>query len=324
MTQWEIQIKVLKHIDPGYKVRTYSKMSSITLEKYAQNRSYPGFEKEKEGTWNGPFVFIQGADTQLGMISTYLEKQQFCTWDEEIDLTTRSIEAINKMVPRPRFFVVCGDLVDAMPGTEYRRAQEDDYIKVFAKLHPDIPLVCVCGNHDIGNTPTPASVKNYCNRFGDDYFSFFCGGVMFLVLNSQYFEDPSLVQDFAKSQEVWLDEKLLEAKTGNFKHVVIFQHIPWFLREPGEEKEYFNISCDLREKMLQKFKDAGIKAIFCGHYHRNAGGFYKDMELVVTSAVGAQLGIDKSGFRVVKVLDDRITHAYYAIEDAPETISLDS
>lgn len=110
------RVQVLKLIDPGYKVRTYSKMSSITLEKYAQNRSYPGFEKEKEGTWNGPFVFIQGADTQLGMISTYLEKQQFCTWDKEIDLTTRSIEAINKMVPRPRFFVVCGDLVDAMPG----------------------------------------------------------------------------------------------------------------------------------------------------------------------------------------------------------------
>lgn len=299
-------------------------MASVTLKKYAQNRSYPGFEKEKEGTWNGPFSFIQGADTQLGMIATYVEKRPLCTWEDEIDLTTRSIEAVNKMVPRPRFFVVCGDLVDAMPGTEYRRAQEDDFIKLFAKLHPDILLICVCGNHDIGNTPTPAAVKNYCNRFGDDYFAFYCGGVMFIVLNSQYFEDPSLVQDLAKEQEIWLDEKLLEAKTGNFKHVVIFQHIPWFLRDPNEAKEYFNIACDLREKMLKKFKDAGIRAVFCGHYHRNAGGFYKDVEVVVTSAVGAQLGIDKSGFRVVKVLDDKITHTYCAIEDAPETISLDS
>lgn len=65
-----------------------------------------------------------------------------------------------------------------------------------------------------------------------------------------------------------------------------------------------------------------MRAIFCGHYHRNAGGFYKDMELVVTSAVGAQLGDDGHGFRVVKVLDDKIEHQYHTLDQVPTSVSL--
>ena len=62
-----------------------------------------------------------------------------------------------------------------------------------------------------------------------------------------------------------------------------------FVKRPDEEKFYFNIDLDLRLRMLQKFKSAGVSKIFCGHYHRNAGGWDQDMELVVTSAVGAQV-----------------------------------
>lgn len=78
-------------------------------------------------------------------------------------------------------------------GEPYREAQEQDFIKVFKELDPVVPLVCVCGNHDVGNTPTPKAIQNFRDKFGDDYFTFYCGGVMFIVLNSQYFEDPSLV-----------------------------------------------------------------------------------------------------------------------------------
>ena len=59
------------------------------------------------------------------------------------------------------------------------------------------------------------------------------------------------------------------------RHTVIFQHIPWFVEKPDEEKIYFNVEPDLRKKMLDKFYDAGVRKIFCGHYHRNAGGWYK-------------------------------------------------
>lgn len=37
-------------------------------------------------------------------------------WGQEIRLTEQAVEAINKLNPKPKFFVLCGDLVHAMPG----------------------------------------------------------------------------------------------------------------------------------------------------------------------------------------------------------------
>ncbi|KAH7947344.1 hypothetical protein HPB52_010256 [Rhipicephalus sanguineus] len=273
----------------------------------ARNKSYEGLTKETEGHWKGPFFFIQAADTQFGMIESYLEKKPHPRWDKEIALTQKAVEAVNRMEPKPRFFVVCGDLVDAMPGDELKPEEEADFKRVFSKMSSEVPLVCVCGNHDIGNQPTPASVYAYRNSFGDDYFTFWCGGVMCIVINSQFFEDTSL---------------LVEAQLTGTKHVVLFQHIPWFLHNPQEDKSHFNVDPLLRLRMLDKFHKAGVRAIFCGHYHRNAGGFFKDMELVVTSAVGAQLGRDSHGLRVVKVGEDKIEHQYYALDEIPKTVRL--
>ena len=96
-----------------------------------------------------------------------------------------------------------------------------------------------------------------------------------------------------------------------------------FVKTPDEEKFYFNIDLDLRLKMLGKFKAAGVGKIFCGHYHRNAGGWDgQDMELVVTSAVGAQIANSDNttaghGFRIVKVDENKVTHQYYKLEDVP-------
>lgn len=37
------------------------------------------------------------------------------------------IEKVNRLRPLPRFFVVCGDLIDAMPDVSYRDGQIRDY-----------------------------------------------------------------------------------------------------------------------------------------------------------------------------------------------------
>ena len=105
------------------------------------------------------------------------------------------------------------------------------------------------------------------------------------------------------------------------KHKVIFQHIPWFLKTPEEPKEYFNIDIELRKKMLTKFKSSNVSKIFCGHYHRNAGGWDgPSLELVVTSAIGCQIGNDPHGMRIVKVFEDHIEHKYHSLEDCPTDI----
>lgn len=62
----------------------------------------------------------------------------------------------------------------------------------------------------------------------------------------------------------------------------------------------------------------GVKAVFSGHYHRNAGGTYQNLEMVVSSAIGCQLGEDPHGLRVVVVTAEKIIHRYYGIDELSE------
>ncbi|XP_014676581.1 PREDICTED: serine/threonine-protein phosphatase CPPED1-like isoform X2 [Priapulus caudatus] len=204
-------------------------------------------------------------------------------------------------------------------GKSHKEAQEKDFIKLFSELDSDIPLVCVCGNHDIGNTPTHQSVQNYKATFGDDHFSFWVGGVHCIVLNSQFFKDASQVPDLLEEQDAWLDAEL---KQTGFQHRIVFQHIPWFLHEADEEDDYFSVDLRVRMRYLDKFKAHGVRTIFSGHYHRNAGGWFGEMEAPVTSAIGAQLGNDSSGMRVVTVTEDEVLHKYYALGDVPTKVDL--
>lgn len=77
------------------------------------------FFLEKEREWKGPFYFIQGADPQFGLMKAWSTGD--CDsggdeWEQEIHLTKHAVEAINKLNPKPKFFVLCGDLIHAMPG----------------------------------------------------------------------------------------------------------------------------------------------------------------------------------------------------------------
>jgi len=99
-------------------------------------------------------------------------------------LATLAVRQWNQL--QPRFVVICGDLVNDFPGEAQRDAQLMDFRECFRKLDPNIPLVLLPGNHDLLNRPTEQAVLQYRKDFGDDYFSFWVDGVMFLVLNVQY------------------------------------------------------------------------------------------------------------------------------------------
>lgn len=159
---------------------TESTTPSICLPRVASDNKYLIFTHETESTWKDNFIFIQAADTQFGLIDNWAGNPvKTRTWNEEMRLTRQAIKHANEMTPRPRFFIVCGDLVDDMPNGEHRAAQEDDFKRIFNDLDFDIPLVCVCGNHDVGNTPTKETLNRYRSRYGDDYFSFWVGGISF-------------------------------------------------------------------------------------------------------------------------------------------------
>lgn len=92
----------------------------------AKDNKFPTLTEDEEGSWEGNFIFIQAADTQFGLIDqAKTGSLKTNVWDDEIALTKIAIEKANQLVPRPRFFIVCGDLVNAFPSARYR----DDQVK---------------------------------------------------------------------------------------------------------------------------------------------------------------------------------------------------
>jgi serine/threonine-protein phosphatase CPPED1 len=106
----------------------------------AYNRGYAGFSEANEKSWKGPFKFVCMADTQLGMAT------QDKDWVSEVEFMRKAVRHINTI--RPRFVVVCGDLINAYPTkVELQVSQTADFKMVASEIRDDIPLVCVCGNH---------------------------------------------------------------------------------------------------------------------------------------------------------------------------------
>ncbi|MOA53848.1 hypothetical protein D3C78_1773690 [compost metagenome] len=61
--------------------------------------------------------------------------------------------------------------------------------------------------------------------------------------------------------------------------------------------------------------------IFAGHLHRNSFGKDGEMEMVTTGPVGRPLGKDPSGLRIVTVIDGKIQHTYYGLDQIPKSIN---
>ncbi len=280
----------------------------------ARDRTFQSFDVQAEQSWQGPYFFLQLADTQYGMFTgnTGFEK--------EAALVQQAVEHINRL--RPRFVIVCGDLTNATPQHARYDAQVLQYKQDFSAIDEDIPLVCVCGNHDIGNRPTPKSIASYKQNFGDDYFAFWVGGVCNVVLNSSVLKDPSGAPGILNAQHEWLDLQLAVAQKAEAKHILVFQHHPLFLTQPDEVDQYFNIPLVRRTPLVKKLQQADVRAVFAGHYHRNSQGQAGAMEMITTGPVGRPLGKDASGFRIVTVHEDHIGHQYYGLDDVPQAVDL--
>jgi predicted MPP superfamily phosphohydrolase len=82
-----------------------------------------------------------------------------------------------------------------------RSSQIKDLKNILAELDSEIKLVCVCGNHDVGDQPTRESIDMYKSEFGDDYFSFWQNGCKFIALNSQIYFDSSKIPELKEQQE---------------------------------------------------------------------------------------------------------------------------
>ncbi|KAH9283597.1 Serine/threonine-protein phosphatase CPPED1 [Echinococcus granulosus] len=277
------------------------------------------------------FTFVQLADPQLALLERYGEKRDPpYKWDRELALVDRAISAINRLSSKPKFVIICGDLVDAEPGRSERQDQISDLKSSLAKISPDIPIFVLPGNHDIGNSPSPADIGDYTSYWGDDYFTFWCGKVKNIVVNSQLYFDHSSCQAEFSAQDGWLDNELSTSENENAENILIFQHIPPFKKSPSEEDDYFNLPISVREDLLNRYYKAGVRYLFSGHLHYNSGGLWHPqggnsstpLEIISSSAVGFQLGHDKPGLRIVRVTPTTVTHKYFAFDELEQDPSI--
>lgn len=149
------------------------------------------------------------------------------------------------------------NVTPTLAGMRWRKEQTKDLQRVLRNVDSDIPLVLVSGNHDVGNIPTPETIAEFQETWGDDYFSFWVGGVLFLVLNSQFLYDASRCPALKQAQDQWLDQQLSMAEQQKCQHAIVFQHIPLFIQSIDEEDDYFNIAKPMRKEMADKFIKAG-------------------------------------------------------------------
>jgi hypothetical protein len=137
------------------------------------------------------------------------------------------------------------------------------------------------------------------------------------VLNSSLEKAPQKVPEEAAKMEQWLPIELAKARREGVKHLIVFQHIPFFLSDSNEEDQYFNIPRETRLRYLGILHAYGVRQVFAGHYHRNAWGLDGDLEMVTSGPVGMPLGGGKSGIRVVAVADSGVIHTYYDFGEMP-------
>ena len=257
-----------------------------------------------------PWFFAVISDPQFGM---YAKDSNFAQETANFEFAVANLNRLH-----PRFIVVCGDLVNRQGDAD----EIAEYKRILKQVDPSIPVYSVAGNHDMGNVPATESLVRYRRNFGKDYYTFSLGDFEGIVLNSNLISASGALPDESMRQEEWLKSTLNDAQLNPHRTVVVFQHIPYFVSTENEPDGYFNMATPARRRYLDLLEQAGIRYVFCGHYHRNAGSTDRELTEVVTGAGGMPLGGSLSGFRIVIVRGRRLDSTWVCFGGIPNQVDL--
>jgi hypothetical protein len=243
------------------------------------------------------------------------------------EMLRRAVGAVNRLWPRPRFLVLCGENdVIASPSASDPAGGggegEDPfaaYKNALRLLAPNIAVISVPGRSDFSRNkgvPTAAGLEAYRSAFGADYFSFWIGRIQFIVLNSALMVAgasemaPDMVDEAAK-QAAWFEREAYVGRTrGTQVHVLCSN--PAFLRRHDEREAEDGVAAGsggsaasgkssnlifppaVRARFLETMRFSWGKYIFSAHPTRNGRGVYKGSdtsyeECNVTSVTTASL-----------------------------------
>jgi len=315
--------------------------------RHAKQRTFAGLTREEEHAWCGAYDFVQLADPQLGMFACDAE------WSQELTMLRLAVQHVNRL--KPRFLLVSGDLTNAWPGDKTRdvvAAQSASFKEALRELDPSIPLVLQPGNHDVGQNPSRDDVERYVRRWGDDYYSFWVGGTLYLAINSQFYHiacKNDEAREMRAEQDAWLEAQLHAARGSGAKHVVLLSHVAPFMGEEDEPQGWFNWDPEPRRWLLDLAAQSGVKLWLSGHYHGNCVVRSRSgVEVVTTSSCGGVINWSKppsqiatsavfnfgecvstpavicdsfhAGLRIFRVGERAIEHRWLELASVPKTI----
>jgi 3',5'-cyclic AMP phosphodiesterase CpdA len=147
---------------------------------------------------------------------------------------------------------------------------EDDMVFCAAALEAlQAPVLCVPGNHDVGEAAHPFQPVNgdritrWRRHFGADYWSHDADGWRFIGLNSLVLGSGEQEEE---RQFAWL-ERALEEAAG--RRIAWFMHQPLFLDEPDEgDTGYWGVKPVPRKRLLELVDRYAVALVASGHLHK--------------------------------------------------------
>jgi 3',5'-cyclic AMP phosphodiesterase CpdA len=262
----------------------------------------------------GAYATLSGMDDDdiegfaaRGMVVRKAPKTDGIEWD--VGQYEKAIATANRL--RPAFAVMGGDMLDDLTD----RGQLLALRNVTATLDTDVSMYWAPGNHDVAYDavePTYESVQEYRSIFGQDHYRFVHEDTSLVVLNTTVLGKPAQLPEEAERQTEALREHL-RAAANESERTILIGHHPLFVDHADEEDTYWNIPKAVRLPMIELARTYGVKTMFSGHLHRNNRAEDAGLEVIASGPVGYPLGHDPSGYRVVTVSEDGVSHRYASL-----------
>ena len=238
--------------------------------------SLPGLAFAAESPATEAFTFVQLCDPQLGMGG----------YEHDVSSFKQAVRLTNAL--KVDFVVICGDLVHNFNDTSVADFKE-------IKAGFTVPCFPAPGNHDVGDTPTVASLNRYRAAIGEDYFSVEHKGYTFVIANTSLWRVQ--VQGESQAHDSWFKQTLAAARDKN-SPVFVVQHYPVNTLPTANER-------------LGLFETSGVVAVLAGHLHMTTIVDYKGIQLVTGESTSTNFDGRPLGFRLWHVdSPTSITHEF--------------
>lgn len=174
-----------------------------------------------------------------------------------------------------------------------------------------MPCYLAPGNDDVGNVPSISTLNYYRNKIGKDYFTFENKGAAFVVTNTQLWKIDAGYESVKHHR--WIKKTLDSLSTSNIP-VFVIGHYPLFLKTPEEKEVYFNLPIEIREEILELFKQSHVKAYLSGHTHETIVNNFENIQFVSGETTSKNFDKRPLGFRLWNVKSDSMYHEFVPLK----------